>query len=1062
MVLRRTEIEIPLNGGMDTQSSAEFQPSSTLRLVQDLQINRDGEWEKRPTWDATTTESVDAPSGFPYADKVSGDVAKAGTVFTLGSQVGVLSDQLGILRKVECYTDSGGTVVAESRLDTIKPAYTVGNTVNYIGYPLQGCEVKRRFVASTPESKAATGLTRIAAASYGDVDVSAWITADSAGVGTLRLTATNRLTGAVVTREVTQTLSTASYVNPVHAIEYREAGYEGVLIAYMTGNPAVAGRTVKCLLWDARTSTFIQQTDLTAVAVNGCIALAQNGTTGFYFGFANNTSGVMNVETRTLAGGVSATHVALSQCDRGISIVKGAVNTLIVSAEAATQTMFAEVLGAPANVITVKALAGSQNWQGVYAALEARSAINEPAIICGNALDGAAAAVPASYLTMYFGIDFTTTTPALYMSEQWVYSSLCIGATYSRNRAYFAHINFEAVYSNQIKTIEIARVQYMEVNNFQMTPIARVGHQRATTLYLSISPLPSCLSTRSDGVITCAFTADLGKDKAPFASYVLPQTGFVATVDTRRAPVPWCEAQGTTLLGGGMLHAYDGLYAFEHQPLNRPEVYPVENGVGTLNGTYGFAAIYTFTDKAGNIHRSRPAFKSIAVVNKVVDVYVARPTFTGIATFTGEYEIGCELYATEAGGTDYYLVNNTGVVDVYDTTVWSAFVFQNVAAGSSADPAIYTNAVGGYETPSDPAPACHSLAVIGDRVWLLDSEDRSRVWFSKPLVAGYAPEWSVANTLFVGDECVGITDVQGIPTVFGRNGIWQIYGEGPDNLAVGAFAPARRLPHEVECLHALSLCKTTLGVLFRARRGVCLLGNDLSLQPVGHQIDQEIKVSGNPAGYSKIVYHENTDNAHVLDFAPSDLPLHYVLHMGEGKWSSFQQQYGDQAWVDAVSSRGQLWFLSAGTVGSAHLRRLLDHSEAGYASDTSGWSLKTPWYRFGSLNGLQRIWEMQIALRLAINPANCGGITVTYEMRDSSLASESVTWSGAELAALGGTDDVVTLRVHPAVQIARAFRVTITEAGGTAYAGCVPLALRVIGGALEWKGKSGSLKSSVP
>src|SRR5690606_29602387 len=109
------------------------------------------------------------------------------------------------------------------------------------------------------------------------------------------------------------------------------------------------------------------------------------------------------------------------------------------------------------------------------------------------------------------------------------------------------------------------------------------------------------------------------------------------------------------------------------------------------------------------------------------------------------------------------------------------------------------------------------ITKAGDRLWAIDSEDRKRIWFSKPFVAEYGIEWNTACTLFMADEAVGISDYNGIPAVFGKTAIWIIDGNGPNANGVGEFNPPQRLPYDIETIYHGSVCKTPFGIAFRSR-----------------------------------------------------------------------------------------------------------------------------------------------------------------------------------------------------------------------------------------------------
>lgn len=478
-------------------------------------------------------------------------------------------------------------------------------------------------------------------------------------------------------------------------------------------------------------------------------------------------------------------------------------------------------------------------------------------------------------------------------------------------------------------------------------------------------------------------------------------------------------------------------------------------------GVFSLTAIYRWVDARGNLHESAPAeaFESADLAsNCEFRVYVSKPPFyamDGVVT----QELTPEVYITAADGTEYYLANDEDSVKRFDGTsdissYW--WIFDGLGAGVVGDSPLYTN---GGEIVAEPPPALVGPCRLADRIWAIDAEDRARIWFTKPLVAGFAPQWSTDNTLTIGDEGLAIADVNGLPTIFAARGVWQVNGSGPDANGVGDFLPALRLPLEVQCIDPL-ICRTNVGVLFRGRRGFYVLGE--GVQPIGLPIDPGTRApTSSDYAYARAVFDEAHNEIRVAD---AQTGRYFVFNTLEKRWSEWTQSASAQNVLDMVTCDGRVWYLHGGG-SSASIRREYGVDEPGYNTSTEAWSIETPWIRLDGAIGDGRVWRAWLAIKGAASMANVSSLVAQYETRSSTQdnGTDTFTWTGAQLSALGGLDDAIALEMHPAHQRAKAFRLTVTETPSSAHAGSKPVSLRLdlgVDGKAMRRLPSGALKGA--
>lgn len=1037
-ILAKQEAEIPLNGGMDDQAGAEYQAVTTLRAVTDLRMNNGGEWEKRPAT-ASTQAIVNPGSVGVYAG-----LGGAGVVESRG-EVYALTDHYGPMN--ESGRNVAGGIGAVGTSTPYDPNYTHVRS-----------SVSRRQVVSANMDNGDQGILACASCQYStDTLVTATVIAIAAGSGSRLILRAHRMsTGAILAQAQYADDVAASTAWAVDACENTDATAPGAVVTFASGPGPYTIRKYRYL---ASTQTFASDGDLVAADVSwvhhriktsptaaGRFLLAYNATsTGFLA--ARDVTATTGATVTSHAG----THAASAGADFAISGSRVCIVSL--STYGASPVLYAETFGVPANVITVKSYGGTFYGAAITAATETASSNAYRAVAFVSLVVDAAGVAPTWVLSEAVCVNFAA-DPCVSISTDSLNLRNVILVGHAATVDGRAYATFDERAGSSLAIVAISPPNGSAIvcrydskwsgGSPSIEPVARVCHDR----YARQAALPIISSAFAsmwpDGnKLRACFLSDASADAYPSSGIQCATTVQLSTIDLTPRPVVSARNAGVATMSGGILADLDGEAATLSQPQFRPVVYLDTATAGSTSAATWIKviAVYAWIDAAGRLHRSAPseAQSTGIFTTQQLDVYVTDPPFTPVGT--NARKVSVEIYATTDGGATYYRCADAGSEIVVGYTYGNGYrVFADVLAGSSAYPPLYTTGAPNEELTSEPPPAFKAIATIGDRMWGIDAEDASRVWYSKPFAAGFAVEWNTVCTLLIGSDAEAVADVGGIPTVFSRDGIWQVYGEGPNALGVGSFAPARRLPHEVACIDALSVCKTPVGVVFRSRAGVVMLGNDLSLVDIGAPL-ASLSVSGTPTGYCKIAYDELSDELHVLDFDS----VHYVLNMGEGKWSKWTQSSSFQNWADCVCVNGRMWFLQLGSSVTDSLCRLKAIDEADHNLHTGGWSIQTPWIRFDGVTGDMRVRECIPQIRLGSAVANTGTVTAIYETRENE--TDTFVFTAADIIALGSAGKTVNLRCPIRYQQTRQFRITLTEGTpGAATAGHVPVGMRVLYG----------------
>lgn len=1052
MALKPREDEMPLGLSIDTKSSEELQPPNTNRLVQNLHWRGLGELEKRPAYN--TNHTVAAPSGSAYAVSDScGLIVREDDAVLVTGEHGVMT-----------YSEVTSSAQWARRTTTGTPVATMKFCpVSY--------DVSRRFVDAAQYNTRNLGVHRIASAQYNGIQVIAWTgfsVADSTYY--LRLKAFEADTGKLV---ATNEITGAGASSALQACEYTESGKEGVLIVYIT--EAIAPGTARTVRYDAATNEFVGDSNLSTNVKTSAIFTVKSGNR-IYFGFTDNTSGFLVVQDRTI-GAITTTHTATHGGDAGAYAVKGTNRTLIVSCT--TTDAYAEVFGQPASAITVLT-ASSETFSGVTAARETRVGSTDDAVMWVNS---AVSSTPTGMRVRCAEVDFNANTPVeghnLVIPHCWTISHgfQLQGAAHATFAAFIHSTAYGIDQPARPGSCFVARWRGNDNGlTDRMDAVAKVCHDRFFTLAFEVQASSHVDAYNNAWV---AFSADPSEWSTGLSSSSLPQTVFLERLTAKRPmPMPHAPVQrGVTLVAGGLPWVYDGDTPSEAAALCTPRVKLDVSAGGSFSGTFGLRAMYRRVDRAGNLYlMPGPVVSTGVIASKAIDAYVSICPFTAFDGEGGggtEDELEPELYITVDGGSTYYLATDstlTGNKLTYTSKTSNGlwFKFEIERTGRTTDPEFPFPATGSDGLPGptapEPVPAFRHVAKVVDRIIAIDAELPSRVWFSKPLVSGYGPEWSISNTLTVEDDCTATVDMGGGFMVLARGGAYYVSGEGPNERGVGAFTPAVKVNHQVDCIDPVSVCRTPLGAIFRGRRGFYVL-QGAEAQPWAVPLDPEVLTDpaldpSSAASYRmRVVFQEQTNEIQIIGAPSSDsgantCPL--VYNLLEQKWSRYQQT---ELVHDICVARGKVWRLDKVSGGADLLRDEMLFSQEGadyneFASN--GWEIDTGWRHPDDVGGLIRLWRAWLTAKLPADNIGVDELTVDYYADFVDTALQTFVWTGAELAALydsSNGDPVVSLPMHFRKQVVRAFRLKIACSFVGATSGPKPLKVRLRWASKESKGK---------
>lgn len=461
---------------------------------------------------------------------------------------------------------------------------------------------------------------------------------------------------------------------------------------------------------------------------------------------------------------------------------------------------------------------------------------------------------------------------------------------------------------------------------------------------------------------------------------------------------------GLTLLGGGRNVVYDGVNVRDLGFSDFPErIYSLTAGTGAAagsmsDGTYSYKAVYEFTDATGRVYRSTPSAASSVTLSaggttQKVTVALLYPVFFSYSTGApyASLTVTIALYRTTNGGSVYYRTPLTSGVDTTSD------------ANLTDNQILYTE--GGYIDNAWPG-ACAFQAARRDRLFYVPADDRTAVWYSKPLGEGVGIEFTDGYYVRTetGGDVTGLAVLDDKVLVFKANQVRYFGGDGPNAFGIGEWTPDYLVTDDVGCTDARSIVETQVGVFFLSAKGLYLLDRGLQTVFVGAPVEQLTKGS--------------TITAAVAD--THSQRVYFALDQGGLLvYDQFVQQWAQWS---GITVKGMAMWNGALTILD-HSGGLWKYAEGTFVDGTDGVPLRieTPWYKVSNVAGYQRVWEVDIVGRLSPVTGNDLHVDFLYDYDDTTVV-QTVDASQTD----GHSGDVL-VRIKPSRQKCTAMKMVIRQ-----------------------------------
>ena len=443
-------------------------------------------------------------------------------------------------------------------------------------------------------------------------------------------------------------------------------------------------------------------------------------------------------------------------------------------------------------------------------------------------------------------------------------------------------------------------------------------------------------------LLTSQVKGRLSQDNGTFFSIL----GVNSTVLNFNPPSKFkTKTLGSNLhISGGYLKMYDGTSITEHSFHLYPE--GVTSGStspsgGVLSdGTYGYKALYAWTDAQGIIHRSAPSL-ALSIALSGGGATQQRSINVPTLRLTDKNNVILELYRTEASGTIYYLVSSTTAPIANDKTTNSIIMVDDTISDAAliSREALYTTGDVLENLPSQPASIIESFK---NRIFNTTSK-ANKLSYSKIQFEGYPVEFNDSLEIVIpsfGGDNIALKSMDDKLIIFKENAIHYLSGDGPNNLGLqDTFIEPELISSDIGCVNVDSVVLTPTGIFFKSNKGIYQLTRSLSLQYIGAPVEDFNNLT--------ITSAQTVADKNQIRFTSSDGAA-LIYNYTQGKWTTFTNHKA----LSAISLNNEYYYLRADNL---LYKESSDFSDNGTSIKMK---LESGWLSFSGVQGFQRVYRL--------------------------------------------------------------------------------------------------------
>jgi hypothetical protein len=477
---------------------------------------------------------------------------------------------------------------------------------------------------------------------------------------------------------------------------------------------------------------------------------------------------------------------------------------------------------------------------------------------------------------------------------------------------------------------------------------------------------------------------------------------------------------------------------------------------GNLTGVYAYKVVYEVSDERGNIQVSPPSVVASTTVSgkKITVTHAVSPL--AYRSLGGLRNLRVKIYRTAAGGSTYNLAHT--YTAVYGGTVT---VDDNVLDATLAQTEeIYADGSAGSALESEPAPPLRFLCAHRNRLFGIRSDVPQNIAFTQETTDPLNPRWHAVLNHRVdndGGPPTALASVYDKVLVFQGDQICAFYGVGPDGTGSGAFAQPEVVARGVGVADADrgSVVTTPLGVFFKHRSGIHVIGPDFQVSPVGRAVQSLV-------GSDTCVRGRFLPSRHQVWFLfqdPSTLTTRQYVLIYDTRFNRWVKWTTPVVFEDVIEHAGTVYAISRTALFKLDTTTCID---TGGSTSLFSQVIGLPWYRGPDRAQELRLWKVHLAGRKVAGAQNDATIALQVYTQDerkpksSTAADNTLTWAGSTVTGLASN---FLLSARAVSQRCRAFRCRLTVTPQTTSATSTWLTLGALVydfGALMGRGKQPS------
>lgn len=780
-----TVVTWPLTGGLDTSKSPLLQQPGTALQLDDVTQERLGEWRNRYGFSQSALDTL--PNGVvPLVGKL-GDTG----MFSMGDDLRTYMPSLGSNR----WSGTGDGAIADDIYRV--PVMSTDNPV--LGFAQAG---NLYLVASLDSVSPAVALFDAQGKTVTKVTLAAGLylrarCAATAGklVAYLASTAGNLVTYVFDVSTGAVTGPTTIKAGAHAAAPYLDALWDGSSTNITVVVRMAAGDAVRFMEHNPSTGALATDVALAAIVGNSCVSLNQDySNSGTRFVTVSDSTGPTSRMLRVTSAG------AITQNDS-----LGAVTSTVMTGVGYNAGTYYAVLFQTTDTLRTIRLA-TRDGSGLFTAGVVTS-MGLAADGITQSLDGQAWSHDGLSMQFLLGTHSTNTADP---QDSWVMESLYFAGGLVTSQSRIAPLQAQSLMITAAAT--------------QSALFQRIG----SAAHISKFALPVLAAySLSGGVATRRYSIDV------FVQQIMGAADIATTVNKgwpiQYKQTSYVPANSAAFVDEGALRPI----GTSMPPGAAYSITQAGGGALTLLATYSYIWIMECLDTDGNVWRSPPSLPTSVTMtganNQATVNLSTRPDGPLVL------RTRAKLYRTSANGSVYRLINTSppqvaGAISVVDGAS---------DASIAASEILYTTG----EVSTAITPRASHLMTAKDRLWLVNADFRTELWYSKNLRPGRQPEFTNQHLIDIDDnygDVTGLSTIDDNLVVFKRNAIYFVTGDGFDDGGGGTNVNTVLASGDVGAIAGSPIVQAGDAIYFVSERGIYSVNEGGSVEFVGRDVDRYI------------------------------------------------------------------------------------------------------------------------------------------------------------------------------------------------------------------------------